>query len=270
VSGKPLLVVEHEADAGPGRLAPHLAGGTPLDVRRPYAGDPLPGDADEHAGVVVLGGEVAAWEDDRAPWLPATRRLLARATADGVPVLGVCLGAQLLAMACGGRTERGGQGLEVGLTGVRVLPEARDDPFLARVLAATAGTAVPGAGDAAGAPAGDAPDFVAPQYHRDAITELPPDSSLLAVGDVYRIQAFRVGESAWGVQYHPEVSDDDFATWTVGGHASLVAEGLDPAALLASVTSASAYLDTLAAGHGDGFRTIRAVTDGRTAGRIGR
>jgi GMP synthase-like glutamine amidotransferase len=243
ISG-PLLVVEHESDAGPGRLAPFLG---PLDVRRPYAGDALPDGVDGHAGVVVLGGEVCAWDDEKAPWLPATRVLLARATSAGLPVLGVCLGAQLLAMACGGRAEPGGAGLEVGLSTVRVLPSGRADPLLAGVLGAVGGTASPP----------DAPHFLAPQYHRDAITELPPDAELLATGEVYGVQAFRVGERAWGVQYHPEVTDDDFAAWTAGGHASLVAEGHDPAALLASVTAASAYLDTLAAGHGSRFGAIR-------------
>jgi GMP synthase (glutamine-hydrolysing) len=248
VSGRPLLVVEHESDAGPGRLAPFLGS---LDVRRPYAGDALPGGPGGHAGVVVLGGEVCAWDDEKAPWLPATRVLLARATAAGLPVLGVCLGAQLLAMACGGRAEPGGAGLEVGLSAVRVLPAGRADPLLGGVLGAMEGTtpAVPPDGD-----------FVAPQYHRDAITELPPDAELLATGEVYGVQAFRVGERAWGVQYHPEVTDEDFEAWTAGGHASLVAEGHDPAALLASVTSASAYLDALAAGHGRGFGAIRSGT----------
>ena len=254
---KPLLVVEHEADAGPGRLVPFLSRTGPLTLCRPYAGDPLPDDADGHAGVVVLGGEVAAWEDERAPWLPATRRLLARATADGAPVLGICLGAQLLTLACGGRVEPGGAGLEVGLTGVRVLPGiGRDDPLLAAVLGAVAGVDAPGDGAVDGAN-GFRSDFLAPQYHRDAITELPPDAELLAVGQVYRVQAFRIGERAWGVQYHPEVTGEDFAAWTEGGHASLVAAGHDPAALRASVTSADRYLDTVAAAHGDGFGTIR-------------
>jgi GMP synthase (glutamine-hydrolysing) len=242
VSVRPLLVVEHEGDAGPGRLLPFL--GT-VDVRRPYAGDPLPAGFDDHRGVVVLGGEVCAWDDDRAPWLPETRRLLGAAAAAGLPVLGVCLGAQLLALATGGRVEPGGAGLEVGLTPIRVLPAGRDDALLEGVL---------GGLDDAGREAGT---FDAPQYHRDAITALPPDAELLAVGEVYAVQAFRVGERAWGVQYHPEVTDDDFATWTAGGRTSLIAEGLDPDALLASVTSRSAYLDGLARTHGDGFGSMR-------------
>lgn len=261
LSDRPVLVVEHESDAGPGRLAPFLG---PLDVRRPYAGDALPDGLDGHSGLVVLGGEVCAWDDEKAPWLPATRVLLARAAAAGLPVLGVCLGAQMLALACGGRAEPGGAGLEVGLTAVHVLPAGRDDPLLGGVLGAMAATTAPEGAGPPDLPTGPelptSADILAPQYHRDAITQLPPDAELLATGEVYGVQAFRVGERAWGVQYHPEVTDDDFAAWTAGGRASLIAEGHDPAALLASVTSASAYLDALAAGHGRGFGAIRSGT----------
>jgi GMP synthase-like glutamine amidotransferase len=234
---RPLLVVEHEGDAGPGRLLPFLGA---VDVRRPYAGDALPADLAGHRGIVVLGGEVCAWDDDKAPWLPETRRLLAAAASVGLPVLGVCLGAQLLAMATGGRVEPGGAGLEVGLTPIRVLATGHGDPLFGAVLGGLDG----------------ADEFDAPQYHRDAITRLPPDAELLAVGDVYGVQAFRVGDRAWGVQYHPEVTDEDFARWTAGGHASLVAEGHDPDALLESVTSRTAYLDRIARTHGARFGSI--------------
>jgi GMP synthase (glutamine-hydrolysing) len=107
-----IAVVVHEDHAGLGRLSDF---GCRLDVRRPDRGDPLPADLTGHDGLVVLGGSMAAWEDDVAPWLPATRRLLAEGVERGLPTLGVCLGAQLLALATGGRVERGGAGLEVGL-----------------------------------------------------------------------------------------------------------------------------------------------------------
>lgn len=246
----PLLVVEHEADAGPGRLAPHLG---PLDVRRPYAGEALPDDVSAHAGIVVLGGDVCAWDDDLAPWLPATRQLLAGAVAAGRPVLGVCLGAQLLTLALGGRVEPGAAGLEVGLSGIGLLPAAAGDPLFGAVRAAT------------GAPDGwndgwndgrVGRGFVAPQYHRDAITRLPPDAELLATGDTYEVQAFRVGDRAWGVQYHPEVTGEDFAAWTESTHTALVALGFDPAGLRRQVSSHAAHLDAVAAAHGGAFREI--------------
>src|SRR5437763_13742015 len=94
-----LLVVQHQDDGGLGRLAAPFAAATELDLRRPDRGEPLPEDLDGVHGVVVLGGSMAAWEDEVAPWLPQTRRLLAFGVETGVPVLGICLGAQLLALA---------------------------------------------------------------------------------------------------------------------------------------------------------------------------
>ena len=111
-----LLVVQHQADAGLGRLHRYLASDADLQVVRPDLGDRLPDDLEGIDGVVVLGGSPAAWEDERAPWLPPTRALMARAVDEAVPLLGLCLGAQLLALATGGQVERGTAGLETGLS----------------------------------------------------------------------------------------------------------------------------------------------------------
>src|SRR5262249_4530354 len=125
-----VLVIEHEDGAGLGRMTGPLAAAARLDVRRPDRGDPLPDDlaVTGHAGLIVLGGEMGAMDDDVAPWLPATRALLAQAVRIGLPALGVCLGGQLLAAACGGRVERGESGLEVGLTALTPTLECLDDP----------------------------------------------------------------------------------------------------------------------------------------------
>lgn len=196
-----VLVVEHERDAGLSLMADHL--GDRAQVLRPYLGDRLP-DAlgPGHAGLLVLGGSMAAWEDDAAPWLPATRRLLAGAVRGGLPALGVCLGAQLLAAACGGTVGRGAHGLEVGTTTVEALPAAAGDAFFAGVI---------GAGG---------PSWPVRQYHGDAVTRLPDGAQLLVTGAPYPVQGFRVGGSAWGVQYHPEVSGDLFARWVEHGVAA--------------------------------------------------
>jgi len=94
--------VQHEADAGLGRLQPAIEAVAQLDLRRPDLGDALPATPAGYAGVVVLGGSMGATDDDVAPWLPATRRLLAAAVEAALPTLGLCLGAQLLAVATGG------------------------------------------------------------------------------------------------------------------------------------------------------------------------
>src|SRR4051794_15528152 len=99
-----ILVIENDAAAPLARLGDWLTdAGAELELRRAQDGDPLPASLDGYAGLVVMGGNMNALADDVAPWLPQVRALLAAAVSTEVPVLGVCLGAQLLAVATGGR-----------------------------------------------------------------------------------------------------------------------------------------------------------------------
>ncbi|WP_214326838.1 type 1 glutamine amidotransferase [Nonomuraea sediminis] len=182
-----ITVIEHEAGAGLGYLERWL--GLECDVVRPYLGDSVPERAAD--GLIVLGGAADAWDDERSPWHPATRDLLRRAVEESTPTLAICLGAQLMTMACGGVVGRGGNGLEVGLREVRPLPAAASDRILSGV-----GTAA------------------AVQYHQDAMTRLPEGAVPLMTGDQYPHQAYRMGEAAWAVQFHPEATPEIFTTWT--------------------------------------------------------
>jgi GMP synthase (glutamine-hydrolysing) len=236
VSATPVvLVVEHEPGCPLGRLEPLLAASARVDVRRPWKGDPLPSGREALDGVgalVVLGGQVAAWDDDVAPWLPATRSLLATAASPGVPALGLCLGAQLLALATGGRVERGAAGPEAGLLPVRATPAGRADALVGAVAEALGER------------------WEAPQAHGDAVTDLPADAEVLASSDLYPVQALRVGESAWGVQYHPEVTPADLLGWLEDHHADqLAARGSGVDAERAAVAAAEPQLAQLAAVH---------------------
>jgi GMP synthase (glutamine-hydrolysing) len=186
-----ILVVEHEPSCPLDRFAGWLAdAGAMIDTLRPYAGAPLP-PRPAHDALVVLGGHMGAYDDAEAPWLPGVRDLLAAAVADGTPTLGICLGAQLLAVACGGRVEVGGPGPEAGVVDARWRAEAADDPLMAGL-----------------------PDpFPGPSMHHDAVTELPTGAVWLAETAMYPHQAFRLGAAAWGVQFHPEVSLPTFTEW---------------------------------------------------------
>lgn len=187
-----VLVVKHEVRAGLGYLAGWLgASGISCDVVRPYLGEHFPRHVPD--GLIVLGGDASAWDDTVYPWLPATRELMRRCVDEGVPTLGICLGAQLLTLACGGEVERGDKGLEIGLREIVLLPEAAGDPLLGH-LTGTARVV---------------------QYHRDAMTRLPAGAVLLATGDQYPHQAYRLGETAWAVQFHPEATPEIFTGWTV-------------------------------------------------------
>ncbi|MEU8194750.1 type 1 glutamine amidotransferase [Microbispora amethystogenes] len=205
--GERLLVIEHEAEAGLGYFAGWLeAAGVGVEVVRPYKGEAVPATAG--GGLLVLGGAAAAWDDEGYPWLPATRDLLARAVDGGVPVLGICLGAQLMTMACGGTVERGDAGPEIGLCEVERLPEAADDPLLSAPPGVTA-------------PSGPVLPRTAPlravQYHYDAMTTLPPGAVRLATGARYANQAYRLGDRAWAVQFHPEATPAIFTSWAESG-----------------------------------------------------
>jgi GMP synthase (glutamine-hydrolysing) len=209
-----LLVVEHEATCTADRFGGWLRDeGVDLDVRAAHRGDPLPSSLDDHDGLLVLGGAMGAGDDDQAPWLPATRALLARSVGRDEPVLGICLGAQLLAVACGGTVERGVSGIEPGVVDVGWRPEARGDALV-------------------GALCDPCP---APSLHADAITALPPGATWLGATARYPYQAFRLGARTWGLQFHPEVSPAAFRQWAYTDADLLRAQGDDPDAVAAQL-----------------------------------
>jgi GMP synthase (glutamine-hydrolysing) len=94
------------------------------------------------------------------------------------------------------------------------------------------------------------------QFHQDGLTELPPGAVPLATGDRYLHQAFRLGTNAWGLQYHPEVTPEDFAAWLQDGHGSVQAAGLDGAQLAEAFAEAEPELAALADAHARSFAAV--------------
>ena len=123
------------------------------------------------------------------PWLVAERRWVAAAVEAGRPVLGICLGAQVLAAALGAAVTTG-PAPEIGLGDVAVCPDGRHDPLLG--------------------PEGDRLAVV--HWHGDTFA-LPPGARRLASSEAYENQAFRVGDRVWGLQFHLEVDDEVAAAW---------------------------------------------------------
>ncbi|HEX6447217.1 MAG TPA: type 1 glutamine amidotransferase [Streptosporangiales bacterium] len=186
-----VLVVQNGKNGGPRRFGDWLVEDRlRLDVVHAYDGA-TPPETLTHDAVLVLGGGYMPDADDRAPWLAQTRALVAEALPRGVPVFGICLGGQLLAHVAGGAVKADAGAPETGSVPVSVRPEAATDPLFH-----------------------DLPSTVpAIEHHVDAVTALPADAVWLAQTERCPYQAFRVGERAWGVQFHPEVTADRIAQW---------------------------------------------------------
>ncbi len=170
-----LLAIQHVPWEGPHRIL-DACGDLHVQTVKPLAGQPLPGH-DEVAGAVVMGGPMNVDEVGRFPALAAEREWLAEAARRELPVLGICLGAQLLARALGAEV-RAGERPEVGFASVEVSDS--DDPVLG----------------------GLAPSADVLHWHSD-VFDLPDGARPLASSAQTEHQAFRVG-NAWGVLFHPE------------------------------------------------------------------
>jgi GMP synthase (glutamine-hydrolysing) len=194
-----VLVVQHIAGEGLGRFADWLpAAGLDVHPIHPYLGHRVPAVVEGDA-LIVLGGPMSAYDDTAAPWLPEVRSLLRSAVEDGVPTLGVCLGAQLLAVACDGVVDSpAAAGPEYGLVTVEVLA---DDELLRP---------------------GPMPTVA---WHHDAVAQLPAGAVVAARNEQFPHQAFRLGDTAWGVQFHAEATAEMVGAWAEASRDGLLAEG---------------------------------------------
>ncbi|MER5203624.1 type 1 glutamine amidotransferase [Streptomyces sp. NPDC002825] len=242
-TGPVVLVVQHEEDAGPGLVGEHLVRtGLRLDLIRAWKGEALPETLGGHAGLLVLGGSVNCEDDEAAPWLPRVRALVREAVAGEVPLLGICLGGQIVAHALGGSVARRAQGPEVGAVPLRRLPAADADPVLG---------AVP-----EGAPAA--------QWHWDEVDRLPAGAVPLLSGDDCPYQAFRTGSVGWAVQFHPEAGADTLTAWAAADDGHLRSAGIDPASTVASVREAEPELRAVWGAVSEAWGTVvRAHSDAR-------
>ncbi|WP_456825361.1 type 1 glutamine amidotransferase [Cellulomonas sp. P5_E12] len=191
-----VTVIQSSPDVSLDRFSEWL-GDVELRLVAAFAGEIVPVASEVGDGLVVLGGQMSAYDDSTAPWLPELRALLADASTQGVPTLGICLGAQLLAAARGGRVQVATPpGRETGIVDVRWRPEAVGDAVVGPVAAL----------------ADDRHRTPQPSMHADAVVDLPRGAVWLASSAMYPYQAFRVG-SAWGVQFHPEARAATLRSW---------------------------------------------------------
>lgn len=185
-----VLIVLHQEHSTPGRVGQSLTRrGYRLDTRRPALGDTLPYSTHNYAGVVIFGGPMSA--NDKDAFIKREIDFIQTPLSEKTPFLGICLGAQMLAKVIGGRVESRSDGLvEIGYYDLH--PSAAGKALM------------------------DWPRKVY-QWHREGFYT-PRGTELLASGEHYEEQAFRVGPSAYGIQFHPELTLAMLHRWTTKAH----------------------------------------------------
>ena len=209
---KPILVIEQEYSLrGLGLLGERLEfSGLPYRSLGAWE-EPLDDlDPGGFSGIVAMGGTAHVWEADDV--LQSERHLLRAAVDTGVPVLGICLGGQLLASALGGEVRQADEP-EIGWLQITPTDGAREDPVF-RVLDQAAGVY---------------------QWHSD-VFEPPPGAMVLARSEASPHQAFRMdGAEAWGIQFHPEATPELWELWIARHPAEVKESGVDIDALRTAV-----------------------------------
>lgn len=194
------LIVLHQEHSTPGRVGQELLRrGYAMDVRRPALGDRLPDTTQEYAGVLIFGGPMSANDPDE--YIKREIDFIETPLEEGTLFLGICLGAQMLAKTIGGT--------------VQTHPEGMVEIGYYDLTATNAGHALMAW-----------PDKVY-QWHREGFST-PPGTTLLATGEHYDEQAFRVGDNAYGIQFHPEITLAMLYRWTTKAHERFSLPGARP------------------------------------------
>lgn len=185
-----LAVIQNDPEVPLGAFAGYLAeAGTRYTTIHPYLGEEFPPLKDITA-IIVLGGTMGVHDTDRHPFLVGLKSFIRACVAQDIPFLGICLGGQLLADVLGARVTSGSPCGEKGTLTVRLNVAGRADPLFA----------------------GLPEEFVTIQWHNDSFA-LPEGAILLGSSADCPNQAFRYGQSAWGIQFHPEVDREIVDCW---------------------------------------------------------
>jgi GMP synthase (glutamine-hydrolysing) len=168
------------------------------------------------SGVVITGSHAMVTDNDA--WMQELVAWISEVVERHVPFLGICFGHQLLAKAMGGLSDYHPNGREIGTISIQLTPEGKTDRLLG---------CLPN-------------DFIAHTTHAQTVIKLPPDAFRLAENSFEIHHAFRLGDSAWGVQFHPEFSADIMRTYVSEQTATLLKEGHNVEALKAAIGNTDA------------------------------
>jgi GMP synthase (glutamine-hydrolysing) len=214
-----ILVLQHHPAENLGAIADALEeAALAWQYVRVFEGHRIPAEMKGAGGLVVMGGPETVYQLDRYPYLREEMRLIEDAIKQNRPVLGVCLGSQLLASTLGA-TVRRGESREIGWYPVRLTDTARDDRLL---------RGLPG-------------EFVAAHWHSD-VFDLPAGAVVLASSEKTPIQAFRYGEKAYGFLFHAEMTQEILEALVGEFRDGLTRVGVDGDAIL---SQAQSYLPKL-------------------------
>ena len=181
-----LHIIQNDPEVPPGNILDHLS--IPYIIHHPYRGEKLP-EVAQVSALIVMGGAMGANDDRQHPFLGDLKNLIRSVVAARIPYLGVCLGGQLLAAAFGAKVVSN-RWEERGTLDVSLTQEGKAD----RLFGGISGR------------------FSTFQWHHDSF-DIPAGGVLLASSQACPHQAFRVGDSAWGLQFHPEVKEDIIRGW---------------------------------------------------------
>jgi GMP synthase-like glutamine amidotransferase len=185
-----LLVLEHSAIAGSKRLGVTLRDhGHRLHIVAIHANEPVPPDLNEIDGIISMGGSQAV--NDNPAWLDAECALIRAAHKQEMPVLGICLGCQIVAHALGGTIGRMDANVELGFHDVDLNNFGREDALFTGIPWTTKQFA----------------------WHRDEVKELPTGAKLLASSRDCKVQAWTSGLRTYGIQYRPEIFPETVEDW---------------------------------------------------------
>lgn len=187
-----VLILQHYASEGPGTIGSFLSSrGVGTKIIRLYDGVRIPSNALEFDGIISMGGPMNVYEEEKHPFLRDETYLLRKALHLKIPILGVCLGAQMIAKAAGARVVRSPE-KEVGWFKIRLTDLGRSDRLLL----------------------GLPNEFEVLQWHGDMF-EIPKGGGLLASSSLCPHQTLRFG-SAYGLQFHVEVTREMLSEWFSG------------------------------------------------------
>jgi GMP synthase (glutamine-hydrolysing) len=219
-----VYVLQHIACETLGTIADALTSkGITAHYLRSFAGEPVPRDMADAAGLIIMGGPMGVYEQDHYPYLRDEMRLIENALRLEKPVLGVCLGSQLLAAALGAEVKKN-TAKEIGWHPITLTDTARQDHLWK----------------------GIEPTITAFHWHGD-IFDLPQGAASLASSNLTPCQAYRYGTNAYGLLFHMEVTREQIALMVDTFQDELQTEGIDGGALVAQSESHLAAMQQIGA-----------------------